>query len=198
MQIKVTTESLDRLPHECLVLGFFSDERPPRGNGGFVDWRLNGLVSRLIADGKIRGDFAERVLIETHSRIPPQKIVLYGLGKRRELSYQTLREAGAGMTETAVRIHCYDFAIEVPGAGRSLLEVAEMTTSFTTGMFDYLSGNVEHLSTVTPCLLSDETYFQKTLLGIHKLRLNVKDKVQIDIRIQRDEQELSMEASLGD
>ncbi len=198
MQIKVTTESLDRLPHECLVLGFFSDERPPRGNGGFVDWRLNGLISRLIADGKIRGDFTERVLIDTHSRIPPQKIVLFGLGKRRELSYETLQEAGARMAETAVRIHCYDFAVEVPGAGRSLLEVAEMTTAFTTGMFDYLSANLEHLSTVTPCLLSDETFFQKTLLGIHKLRLNVKDKVQIDIRIRREEQELSMETSLGD
>ena len=64
-----------------------------------------------------------------------------------------------------------------------------MTTHFTTGMFDYLSGNLQHLSTVTPCLLSDESFFQKTLLGIHKLRLNVKDKVQIDIRIQREEQE---------
>ena len=189
MQIKVTTESLDRLPHECLVLGFFSDERPPKGNGGFVDWRLNGLVSRLIADGKISGAFSERVLLESQQRLPLQKIVLFGLGKRRELSYETLREAGARMTETAVRIHCYDFAVEVPGAGRSLLEVAEMTTQFTTGMFDYLSGNLEHLSTVNPCLLSDETFFQKTLLGIHKLRLNVKDKVQIDIRITREEEE---------
>ena len=190
MQIKVTTESLDRLPHECLVLGFFSDERPPKGNGGFVDWRLNGLVSRLIADGKISGAFSERVLLESQQRLPLQKIVLFGLGKRRELSYETLRDAGARMTETAVRIHCYDFAVEVPGAGRSLLEVAEMTTQFTTGMFDYLSGNLEHLSTVNPCLLSDETFFQKTLLGIHKLRLNVKDKVQIDIRIQREEEEI--------
>ncbi len=189
MQIKLTTESLDRLPHECLVLGFFSDERPPRGNGGFVDWRLNGLLSRLIADGTIRGDFAQRVLIDTHWRLPPQKIVLFGLGKRRELSYDTLQDAGARMAETAVRIHCYDFAIEVPGAGRSLLEVAEMTTAFTMGMFDYLSQNLQHLSTVTPCLISDEAFFQKTLLGIHKLRLNVKDKVQIDIRIQREVEE---------
>jgi len=189
MQIKLTTESLDRLPHECLVLGFFSDERPPRGNGGFVDWRLNGLVSRLIADGTISGGFSERVLIESQRRIPPQKIVLFGLGKRRELSYETIREAGARMAETAVRIHCYDFAVEVPGAGRSLLDVAEMTTHFTTGMFDFLSGNLQHLSTVTPCLLSDESFFQKTLLGIHKLRLNVKDRVQIDIRIKREEEE---------
>ncbi len=190
MQIKVTTESLDRLPHECLVLGFFSDERPPKGNGGFVDWRLNGLVSRLIADGKICGAFSERVLLESQRRLPPQKIVLFGLGKRRELSYESIREAGARMAETAVRIHCFDFAIEVPGAGRSLLEVAEMTTQFTTGMFDFLSENVEYLSSVSPCLLSDETFFQKTLLGIHKLRLNVKDKIQIDIRIRREEEEV--------
>ena len=189
MQIKVTTESLDRLPHECLVLGVFSDERPPKGNGGFVDWRLNGLVSRLIASGKISASFSEKILLESQQRIPPQKIVLFGLGKRRELSYETIREAGARMAETAVRIHCYDFAIEVPGAGRSLLDVAEMTTHFTTGMFDYLSGDVQHLSTVSPCLLSDESFFQKTLLGIHRLRLNVKDKVQIDIRIKREEQE---------
>lgn len=190
MQIKVTTESLDQLPHECLVLGFFSDERPPKGNGGFVDWRLNGLVSRLIAEGRIRGEFSERVLIDAHRRIPSQKVVLFGLGKRRELSLETLRGAGARMAETAVRIHSFDFAVEVPGAGRSLLDVAEMTTHFTTGMFDFLSGDVQHLTSVTPCLLSDESFFQKTLLGIHKLRLNVKDKVQIDIRIERDEEVL--------
>ncbi len=188
MQIKLTTESLDRLPHECLVLGFFSDERPPKGNGGFVDWRLNGLVSRLIAKGRIRGEFSERVLIDSHRRISSQKVVLFGLGKRRELSLETLRDAGARMAETAVRIHSFDFAVEVPGAGRSLLDVAEMTTQFTTGMFDFLSGDVQRLASVTPCLLSDESFFQKTLLGIHKLRLNVKDKVQIDIRIEREEE----------
>jgi leucyl aminopeptidase len=190
MQIKLTTESLDRLPHECLVLGFFSDERPPKGNGGFVDWRLNGLVSRLIAEGRIRGEFSERVLIDSNRRIPSQKVVLFGLGKRRELSLETLRDAGARMAETAVRIHSFDFAVEVPGAGRSLLDVAEMTTQFTTGMFDFLSGDVQRLASVTPCLLSDESFFQKTLLGIHKLRLHVKDKVQIDIRIERDEEVL--------
>jgi len=152
-----------------------------------VDWRLNGLVSRLIAEGRIRGEFSERVLIESQRRIPPQKIVLFGLGKRRDLSYETLRDAGARMAETAVRIHCFDFAVEVPAADRSLLEVAEMTTAFTTGMFEFLSGDLQTLAAAAPCLLSDESFFQKTLLGIHKLRINVKDKAQIDIRIVREE-----------
>jgi len=27
-------------------LGVFADEKPPRGIGGFIDWRLNGMISR--------------------------------------------------------------------------------------------------------------------------------------------------------
>lgn len=47
-----------------------------------MDWRLNGLVSRLIAEEADPGISPERVLIESQRRIPPQKIVLFGLGKR--------------------------------------------------------------------------------------------------------------------
>ncbi len=194
MQIRLTTENLDRLDLECLVLGLFSDERPPKGNGGFVDWRLNGQVSRLLAEGTITGGYTERLLIENfRRRIPPPKIVYFGLGRRRDLTYDTLRDAGARMTDTAVRMHCNDFAVEIPGAGRSLLDVAEMTTHFAAGMMDYLSGDVRRLTSVTPCLLSDESFFQKTLLGIHKVRLGLKDKVQIDIRIDhREDEQLSI------
>lgn len=54
------------------------------------------------------------------------------------------------MTETAVRIHCFDFAVEVPAANRSLLETAEMTTAFTTGMFEFLSGDPRARAAVGP------------------------------------------------
>jgi hypothetical protein len=57
-------------------------------------------------------------------------------------------------------------------------------------MFEFLSGDLQTLAAAAPCLLSDESFFQKTLLGIHKLRLNVKDKAQIDIRIAREEEAL--------
>jgi Trk K+ transport system NAD-binding subunit len=160
MQIKVTTESLDRLQHECLVLGFFSDERPPRGNGGFVDWRLNGLVSRLIAEGRIRGEFSERVLIGPQRRIPPRKIVLFGLGRAGISATKPSGTRGRGW-RNGVRMHCYDFAVEVPAAGRSLLEVAEMTAHFTTGMFEFLSGDRSTLAAAAPCLLSDESFSRR-------------------------------------
>jgi hypothetical protein len=43
-------------------LGIFSDEKPPRGICGFIDWRLNGLISHQIKQGKIGGKFAEKVI----------------------------------------------------------------------------------------------------------------------------------------
>ena len=49
---------------------------------------------------------------------------------------------------------------------------------------------LETVPRTIPRLLSDESFFQKTLLGIHKLRITVKDKAQIDIRIAREEEAL--------
>ena len=69
MQIKITTDPPDTVNHEGLVLGFFMDERPPRGDCGLVDWRLNGLISRELAQGHIAGSFLEQTLIASHSRI---------------------------------------------------------------------------------------------------------------------------------
>ena len=56
MKIKISTASPDALDRETLILGFFSDERPPRGYCGLVDWRLNGMISAEIAAGQdLRG-----------------------------------------------------------------------------------------------------------------------------------------------
>jgi len=48
MQVALSTESPDLPAHKCLALGIFSDEKPPRGVCGFIDWRLNGFISREI------------------------------------------------------------------------------------------------------------------------------------------------------
>ena len=48
MKIKISHTSPEALSHDTLILGFFSDERPPKGYCGLVDWRLNGMISTEI------------------------------------------------------------------------------------------------------------------------------------------------------
>ena len=80
MKIKISTASPDALNRDTLILGFFSDERPPRGYCGLVDWRLNGMISTEIARGRVSGDFMEKLLYAFPKRIRISRILLFGLG----------------------------------------------------------------------------------------------------------------------
>ncbi len=186
MQIKISTESLDILNPEFLVLGFFSDERPPQGPCGFADWRLNGLISNLLAAGRISGALHENVMIETGGRIPSPKVLLHGLGPFHELSYERLHQAGIHLARTAIGIRCGDFAFDIPAAPRTDLDITQMTEALIRGFFDkMLSGTPDAEKKLCPCVLAEESFFQKALLGLHRYKLSVRDRVPVDIIIKR-------------
>lgn len=181
MQIRISTKPLDVLNHEGLALGFFSDEKPPRGYCGLVDWRLNGMISTKIANGKIAGIFMEKVLIAPHQRIPSSKVLLFGLGKTTELTYDTLYMAGYDISHTITKTGCVDFAFDIPAIGRCNLEVPLMTEAMITGCFDFLSKDIEKLDSVSPCVLGDESSLDEIVLGLHKFKVSVKEKIKINI-----------------
>jgi hypothetical protein len=187
MRIKISTEAPDSLSHECLVLGLFSDERPPRGNTGFIDWRLNGVVSRYLAEGKITGAFEEKILIASHGRIPSHRIFLFGLGILQEITYERLHDAGAGIGQAMHNMKCSDFALEIPAVGRTDLDVTQMVETIASGLSSFLPEEEMGGIDFFPCILTDEHLFQKVLLGLHKFRLNVKDRFCVDISIGRPE-----------
>jgi hypothetical protein len=76
---------LDQLKSEALALPFFEDERPLRGALGLVDWRLCGQVSKLLVRGRARGATGETVLVPTRPRLPFEKLILFGAGKKDDL-----------------------------------------------------------------------------------------------------------------
>ncbi len=120
MKIKISTASPDALNRDTLILGFFSDERPPRGYCGLVDWRLNGMISTEIARGRISGDFLEKLLYAFPKRIRISRILLFGLGALSELTYDRLYNAGYEMARTVSGIRADDLALPIPAADRGL------------------------------------------------------------------------------
>src|SRR5260221_14536712 len=66
-----------REPPELLVAPFFADERPLRGTGGLVDWRLCGRLSRLLAARRVTGALGETPLLPAGG-LGFGKGVLYG------------------------------------------------------------------------------------------------------------------------
>jgi len=190
MKINVFSESIDVLNHDVLTLGFFSDERPPRGYCGLVDWRLNGMISHLIAKGKIEGAFMEKVLVSPNLRIPSSKILLIGLGDLAHLTYEKLYTAGHTISKTLSEIKCDDFAFDIPGVGKCDLDISKMATTLISGYFDFLAGNSK-LSDgpVSTCVLGEEDHLAEIVLGMHKFKVDVKERAGIDItEIKKSEQ----------
>jgi len=136
MKIWLSTASPDALARETLILGFFSDERPPKGYCGLVDWRLNGMISAEIAAGRMTGAFLEKTAYAFPTRIHVSNLLLFGLGAVSDLTYDRLYNAGFDMAKTLNGIGADDLALPVPAAGRGPLQLAGMTEALITGIFD--------------------------------------------------------------
>lgn len=148
MKIKISTASPDTLSRDTLILGFFSDERPPRGFCGLVDWRLNGMISTAIARGRISGDYLEKLLYAFPERIKTSRLLLLGLGATSELTYDRLYNSGYEMARTVSGIQASDLALPIPAAGRGLLKLPQMVEALITGLFDGFSCKPEELPSI--------------------------------------------------
>lgn len=148
MKIKISTASPDALNRDTLILGFFSDERPPRGYCGLVDWRLNGMISTAIARGNVSGDFLEKMLYAFPERIRISRLLLLGLGPISELTYDRLYNIGFEMARTVSGIQANDLALPIPAAGRGPLKLPGMAEALITGLFDGFSCKPEELPSI--------------------------------------------------
>ena len=116
MKVENFQKSLDELHCDLLVTTLFESERPPRGIAGLIDWRLNSFISKKIVDSVIHGKFGEHVLVPLHNRLPARRLLLLGLGTRREFNLAKARQLGLKIGEIVAKIGADDMAIFVPPA----------------------------------------------------------------------------------
>ena len=175
MQIHLSTEPPDLPKHKCLALGIFSDEKPPRGICGFIDWRLNGLISREIKQGKIGGKFAEKVIIPFPQRIGTEILMLFGLGNRSAANYDKIQTAAYQVISAVDALLLNNFAFDLPGENRISMDTAEIAQAMVTGFFDYLSKDEEKLSKMTPCMITSASHLKEVSIGIKNFQAKVRN-----------------------
>lgn len=69
--------AIDALRVDALAI-FVGPERPLQGLAGFADWRLCGLLSRVIRDGRYGPDAGEALLLPSGGRIAVPRIFCFG------------------------------------------------------------------------------------------------------------------------
>lgn len=114
MEIILSKERVDTQECDVLVIGFFSDERPLKGSIGWVDWRFNGMLSRLVMENKLTGAWKEATLIPSHERILPKMILLLGLGEVKSYSYLRLRSLSPYLLDTLKKLGWLNVCLSFP------------------------------------------------------------------------------------
>lgn len=115
---------IDRLKCDAIGIPFFSDEHPPRGVLGLLDWRLCGLVTRMMMRDKIAGAPLETVLIPARQRLSVDKLLLFGAGPRSQFSAERINELMRHMLATLTQLGARSSAIVLPGRSPALVEPA--------------------------------------------------------------------------
>jgi hypothetical protein len=183
MQLNLSTENPDLPKHKCLALGVFADEKPPRGICGFIDWRLNGMISREIKQGRIGGEFEEKIIIPFPRRVGAEILLLFGLGNISDINYNKIYNAAYSVTQAVEAMSLKDFAFELYGEGRSILVTSNIVEAMVTGIFDSLSADIEKLSNMSTCIVTSSANLQEVSLGINKFKTNVNDKGSVDVSL---------------
>jgi len=106
---------LDLAATEVLVCALASDERPPHGVAGLVDWRLAGRISRLLAQGFATGGVGEVLLVPGKPKLPFDKILLFGVGARSAFNDAIYRAIIGRLLETLEGLRARTAVVELPG-----------------------------------------------------------------------------------
>lgn len=80
LRIALETGPFERVEAEVAVASFFDGDRPLRGCAGRADWRLCGLLSSLLEQGRLAGAPSDALLVPTGGRLRAPLLLAVGLG----------------------------------------------------------------------------------------------------------------------
>ncbi len=186
MDIILSKDRVDVQECDVLVTGFFRDERPLGGSTGLIDWRLNGMLSRLLVEKKLTGEWKETTLIPSQGRVMPRMLLLLGLGEVREYSYPRVRELSTHLLETLKKLDASGICLSLPYEERYNVDCGKLAEVLIEGIADCLdpaghSFNREWIENLRLFFAEEEENFLEILLGLQTAKSILEERIQIRI-----------------
>ena len=186
MDVILSTEGVDLQECDLLVTGFFEDERPLKGSSGWVDWRLNGLLSDFLIGTRLTGDWKEKTLIPSQGRMAPRMTLLVGLGKVKEYSYLRLREICPYLLDTVINLKASTVCLSLPYEESYNVDCSKLAEVLIEGIADCLDShrypsNEECIRGLRLFFAEGEERFPEVLLGVQTAKSILEDRIPIRI-----------------
>lgn len=114
MEIRATSDPLEEIGADILLLFHLEDEPAPRGRLGRVDWILCGAISRLRARRKFAGGRGATALLSTNGKLKAEKVLVVGLGRQTDLSMVALYRLSYQAARTILHLGGTRVVLEPP------------------------------------------------------------------------------------
>lgn len=114
MRFSFATEDAAKLKTGLIGLYLFEDAVADGPIFQAVDRSLEGLLARVVADEQFKAKKGQTVLLHTHGRVAPERVMLVGGGARKEFQPADLRGFAARLVKTAASLQIKDVAAVVP------------------------------------------------------------------------------------
>ncbi|HUU50723.1 MAG TPA: leucyl aminopeptidase [Nitrospinota bacterium] len=93
MRIRITHGRIEEIASEIMAIGIFEEEKRLKGKIEAIDKKLRGMIATAIKQGDFKGKFRQILVLPTQRLIPAKRVLLIGLGKKKEFKIEKLRQA---------------------------------------------------------------------------------------------------------
>jgi leucyl aminopeptidase len=174
MEIKVSTGDIAGIKNGAIIIGHYEGDKKPEVEAAAIDKALGGVISTLIKQGDIKGKLNEITLLHSMGKVPAGKVVVVGLGKKKELTINKVRAAAAEVCRYLRGKGVDSIAITVLGTGINNIKNDDTAQAITEGA---LLGLYTFRKYMTKKENNDKEIKELTLFG--------KEKKQIENAIDR-------------
>jgi leucyl aminopeptidase len=133
LEVKVVSGDIAKIKVGAAIVNLFEGVQHPGGATGAVDQALGGAITRLIAEGEIKGKLNEITLIHTLGKMEAERVVVLGLGKQEKFTLDSIRAAMAEASKFLRKLGVKQVATIVHGAGIGGMEAEKAAQALTEG-----------------------------------------------------------------
>ena len=133
MEIRVQQGDITSASADAIVVNLFEGVTSAGGATGAVDSAMGGAICGLISAGDVRGKLGEFTLVHSLGRLAAPRVVVAGLGKSGDFSYEKIRNLSADLARYLRGQRLQKVAVVAHGAGIGGLEPERCTEAIAEG-----------------------------------------------------------------
>ncbi len=175
MRVTVQVGKAETAATEVLVLTHCDGEGLGTQDAALLDRALGGSLRKLVQSKEFEGKANEVLLYHTQGSVPAKRLVLVGLGKKHDVTLETIRQAMGTAAKRARQAKVGSFTVVLPTvtpAGMSSVEVAQaMVEGAILGSYQftvYRTAAAEHAVEGMKILIPQKSQLKQVTEGIRR------------------------------